>query len=47
MVLAHRSVALGMASRVKSTQRGAGAGRTLRGGVSRGPLLNWEWPVRN
>ena len=35
-VLAPRSVALEMATRVKSTQRGADAGRTLRRGPSRG-----------
>lgn len=35
-VLAPRSVALEMATRVKSTQRGADAGQTLRGGPSRG-----------
>ena len=46
-MLAHRSVALGRASKVKSTQRGARAGWTLRGAAPRGPqpLLNWKGPV--
>lgn len=35
-VLATRSVALAIATRVKSTQRGTDAGQTLRGGPARG-----------
>lgn len=35
-MLATRSVALEMATRVKSTQRGTDAGQTLRGGPARG-----------